>query len=188
MTEKQLLSKQTFIDLFGMNEVDRIEREDELFIEAKRLGLEKRFKETLKKYEGLLKNKIKLDNDVKLPKSKYEIESYNMGNYTCNINGITDKSNYKFSYIPVLPVERYINEDTKKEKVKIIFYKEAEWREMIVDKSQLAISQKLLLLSDHGLDVNSENVRYYINYFNEIMNINDIKKLDSISHIGWKDN
>lgn len=188
MTEKQLLSKQTFINLFGMNEVDRIEREDELFIEAKRLGLEKRFKETLKKYEGLLKNKIKLDNDVKLPKSKYEIESYNMGNYTCNINGITDKSNYKFSYIPVLPVERYINEDTKKEKVKIIFYKEAEWREMIVDKSQLAISQKLLLLSDHGLDVNSENVRYYINYFNEIMNINDIKKLDSISHIGWKDN
>mgnify|MGYP003308322788 CR=1 FL=1 len=75
-----------------------------------------------------------------------------------------------------------------KEKVKIIFYKENEWKEKIVDKSQLSISQKLLLLSDDGLDVTSENVRYYINYFNEIMNINNIKKLDSISHIGWKEN
>lgn len=188
MTEKELLSKQTFIDLFGKSEIDRIEREDELFIEAKRLGLEKRFKDTLKKYEGLLKDKLIIDNGLKLPKCKYDIENYDMGSYTCTIKGITDKSNYKFSYIPVLPVERYINEDTGKEKVKIIFYKENEWKELIVDKSQLSISQKLLLLSDDGLDVNSENVRYYINYFSDIMNINNIKKLDSISHIGWKEN
>lgn len=188
MTEKELLSKETFIDLFNKNEIDRIEREDELFIEAKKLGIEKRFKESLKKYQSLLKEKMNVDNDLDLPKCKYNIENYNMGNYTCTINGITDKFNTKFSYIPVLPVERYINEDTKKEKVKIIFYKENEWREIIVDKSQLSISQKLLLLSDDGLDVTSENVRYYINYFNEIMNINNIKKLDSISHIGWKDN
>ena len=186
MTEKELLSKATFIDLFSKDEIDRIEREDELFLEAKKLGIEKRFKETLKKYEMLLKEKIRLDDKLKLPKCKYNIENYEMGNYTCTINGIIDKNNTKFSYIPVLPVERYINEDTGKEKVKIIYYKENEWKEKIVDRSQLAISQKLLLLSDDGLDVTSENVRYYINYFNEIMNTNDIKKLDSISHIGWK--
>lgn len=186
MNEKELLSKSTFIDLFNMNEIDRVEREDELFLIAKGLGIEKRFKESLKKYQTILSNKMSLDSTTQLPKCKYDIESYNMGNYTCTINGITDKTNYKFSYIPVLPVERYINEDTGKEKVKIIFYKENEWKELIVDKSQLSINQKLLLLSDDGLDVTSENVRYYINYFNEIMNINDIKKLDSISHIGWK--
>ena len=188
MTEKELLSKNTFIDLFSKNELDRIEREDELFIEARKLGIEKRFKETLKKYQSLLKEKIVVDNDLKLPKCKYNIENYDMGSYTCTVKGITDRTNYKFSYIPVLPVERYINEDTGKEKVKIIFYKENECKELIVDKSQLSINQKLLLLSDDGLDVNSENVRYYINYFNEIMNINNIKKLDSISHIGWKEN
>lgn len=188
MTEKELLSKETFIDLFNKNEIDRIEREDELFIEAKKLGIEKRFKESLKKYQSLLKEKISINEKLNLPKCKYEIENYNMGNYTCTINGITDKFNTKFSYIPVLPVERYINEDTGKEKVKIIFYKEDEWKEKIVDKSQLSINQKLLLLSDDGLDVTSENVKYYINYFNEIMNINNIKKLDSISHIGWKEN
>lgn len=188
MSEEELLSKKTFINLLNMSEIDRIEMEDKLFIEAKRLGIEKRFKESLKKYKSLLSEKMSIDNDLKLPKCKYDIENYNMGNYTCTINGITDRFNTKFSYIPVLPVERYINEDTGKEKVKIIFYKENQWRELIVDKSQLSINQKLLLLSDDGLDVTSENVKYYINYFNEIMNINNIKKLDSISHIGWKDN
>ena len=187
MSEKELLSKNTFINLFNMSELDRVEREDELFIEARKLDIEKRFKESLKKYKELLNQKMPLDNSLNLPRCKYNIENYDMGNYTCNVNGITDKTNTKFSYIPVLPVERYINEDTGKEKVKIIFYKENEWKEKIVDKSQLSISQKLLLLSDDGLDVTSENVRYYINYFNEIMNINNIKKLDSISHIGWKE-
>ena len=187
MTEEQLFAKETFVDLLKLEEIDRIEREDKLFIEARKLGVEKRFKESLKRYMALRKEKITLDNSLKLPKCKYDIENYNMGNYTCTVNGITDRMDFKFSYIPVLPVERYINEDTGKEKVKIIFYKENEWKEKIVDKSQLSISQKLLLLSDDGLDVTSENVKYYINYFNEIMNINSIKKLDSISHIGWKE-
>ena len=188
MTEQELFSKETFINLLNMNEFEKIEQEDKLFMEARKLGVEKRFKESLKKYESLLKQKISIDENKKLPQCKYEINNYTWGNYTCTIDGITDKYNMKFSYIPVIPVERYINEDTGKEKVKIIFYKENDWRELIVDKSQLSINNKLLLLSDDGLDVTSENVKYYINYFNEIMNINNIKKLDSISHIGWKDN
>lgn len=188
MDEKKLFDKNTFIDLFKMNDIDRIEREDYLFIEARKLGVEKRFKESLKKYNELLNEKEKISDNGQLPKCKYDIDNYNWGNYTCGLNGITDRYNTKFSYIPVIPVERYINEDSGKEKVKIIFYKENQWRELIVDKSQLSINQKLLLLSDDGLDVTSENVRYYINYFNEIMNINNIKKLDSISHIGWKEN
>lgn len=188
MTEEELFNKNTFIKLFNKNEIDRVEEEDKLFLIAKKLGVEKRFKESLKKYKEILNKKIAMESESKLPKCNYDIDNYNFGNYTCTIDGITDKYNTKFSYIPVVPVERYINEDTGKEKVKIIFYKENSWREMIVDKSQLSINQKLLLLSDDGLDVTSENVRYYVNYFNEIMNINNVKKLDSISHIGWKNN
>ncbi len=188
MSEQELFAEKTFTELLSLNEFKRIEKENQLFLEAKKYGLEKRFKDTLEKYKKLLKEKMPLEDNYSLPKSKYEIENFKWGNYTCKIDGITDKYNTKFSYIPVIPVERYINEDTGKEKVKIIFYKEDEWKELIVDKSQLSINQKLLLLSDDGLDVTSENVRYYINYFNEIMNINNIKKLDSISHIGWKEN
>ena len=175
MDEKELLSKKTFIDLLSKNDFDRIEREDELFIEAKKLGLEKKFKESLKKYEMIFKDKMKIGSNVNLPECKYNISNYNFGLYDISVNGITDKANYKFSYIPVIPVERYINQDTQKEKVKLIYYKENKWNELVVDRSQIAINQKLLLLSDNGIDVNSENVRYYINYFNDIINTNNIK-------------
>lgn len=188
MSEQELFDKQTFIDLFKMSEFERIGKEDKLFLIAKSLGVEKRFKESLKKYEKILNEKISLGTDIKLPKCKYNIENYNMGDYSCTVNGILDKNNFKFSNIPVLPVERYINRETGKEKVKIIFYKENKWQEKTVDRSQLAISTKLLLLSDDGLDVNSNNVKSYINYFSDIMSLNDITKLESVSHIGWRDN
>lgn len=187
MTEKELFAKDTFITLLNMNSIDRIAREDELFLEAKRLGVEKKFKDSLKKYEKLLSKKMNIGKSLDLPYCKYNIQNYDMGQYTCTINGIIDGQNHKFSNIPVLPVERYINKDTGKEKVKIIFYKENEWKELTVHKSELAINQKLLLLSDSGLDVNSNNVRYYIDYFSDIMSLNDINKLESISHIGWRD-
>lgn len=187
MNEKKLFSKETFVELIGLTEFERIEREDYLFIEAKKLGLEKKFKESLRKYEKIFNQKISLE-DNNLPSCKYDIKSINTGEYNCNINGITDKSNNKFSHIPVFPVERYVNQDTGKEKVKIIFYKENKWYEKIVDKSELAINNKLLLLSDFGLDVNSNNVKLYIQYFSDIMSLNDIPKLSSVSHIGWKDN
>lgn len=187
MDAKQLLSKETFINFFKLSEIDKIEKKNELILEAKKLGIEKMFKSAFKEYEKLLTEKIGLETDIKLPKSKFKIENYNMGDYSCTINGILDKNNFKFSNIPVLPVERYINKETNREKVKIIFYKENNWQEKTVDRSQLAISQKLLLLSDDGLDVNSNNVRSYIDYFSTIMSLNDIKKLESISHIGWRD-
>ena len=176
MDEKELFSKKTFINLLNRVGIDRIEKEDELYLEAKKLGVEKKFKESLKKYEKILKDKINLSKQSDLPQCKYDIENYDMGQYTCTINGITDGQNHKFSNIPVFPVERYVNRDSGKEKVKIIFYTENHWKELTVDKSQLAISQKLLLLSDLGLDVNSNNVKYYIDYFNDIMSINNIKQ------------
>ena len=188
MTQEELLSEKTFRNLFEKSEYERIEEENKLYIESKKLGIEKQFNKTLKKYEKMYNTKISIEENMNLPKCKYDIETYDMGSYVCNINGITDKNNFKFSNIPVLPVERYINKETGKEKVKIVFYKENKWKELTVDKSQLSINNKLLLLSDDGLDVNSNNVKYYIDYFSTIMSINDINKLESISHIGWRDN
>ena len=77
MSEKELLSKNTFISLFNMNELDRLEREDELFIEARKLGIEKRFKESLKKYKELLKNqnlKLKIENESRLTDNFNELK------------------------------------------------------------------------------------------------------------------
>lgn len=189
MTEETILAKETFIELFNMNEIDKIERENELYLQAKKLGILKKYNENFKKFEKIFKDKILLEAKTTLPKCKYEIEKYETGKYVCKIDGITDsKSDIKFSHILIFPVERYINQETGKEKVKIIYYKENKWEEKIVDKTQLTINQKLLLLSDYGLDITSENVRYYTNYFRDIMAMNKIPILESVSHIGWKDN
>ena len=186
MTEEQLLSKETFFNLQPLSEIERIEKEDQLFIQAKKLGIEKQFKDSLKKYRKIFSEKIDIEPKKVFPKCKYDIASLKTGKYSCSMSGIVDtKKDFKFSFIPVFPVERYINKESGKEKVKIIFYKEDKWNELILDKSQLSISQKLLNLSDFGLDVTSENVKFYINYFNELLNLNDIKKLESVSHIGW---
>lgn len=185
MTEKELFAKKTFTDLYELNEFDRIEKEDELFLEAKKMDLEKEFKKSLRKYEKLLNKKIKIDKKAELPKSDYDLENYNFGDYEIDINGIIDNTNCKISYIPVLPVERYINQDTKKEKIKIIFYKDNKWQELIIDKTQLTIATRLLLLADYGLDVTSENVKQHIKYFSEMININDLKIINSVSHLGW---
>ena len=187
MTQEELFDRKTFINLLSKKDLDRTDEENKLYLIAKKYGVEKEFKKTVKQYEKSLKQKLSIE-DNKLPKCNYDIEDYDMGEYDCSINGITDRENHKFSNIPVLPVERYINKETGKEKVKIVFYKESKWKELTVDRSQLSISQKLLLLSDDGLDVNSNNVKYYIDYFSEIMSRNDINKLESISHIGWRDN
>ena len=82
MTEEKIFAKETFIELLGKNGVERIEFEDKLLIEARRLGLEKKFKESLKKYEKLAKEKISLKSEPELPKCKYDIKKYNMGKYS----------------------------------------------------------------------------------------------------------
>jgi uncharacterized protein (DUF927 family) len=190
MEAKELFNKKTFTDLFSI--IDEFDREIEyssLLAHAKEIKMEKQFKKLYEKFEkDINKNKMVFDNELKLPKCKYDLSDYNMGKYRCTTKGIVDNQNNKFSFFPVLPVERYINDGDGKEKVKLIFYKEKKWNELIVDKSEIAISQKLLKLSDYGLDVNSENVGHYIKYFAEILNLNDIIKLDSVSHLGWNGN
>jgi len=188
MNEQELFKKETFLELFKLSEVDRIAREDELYLIAKGLGCEKRFKDSLKKYKELFDTKISLETE-NLPKSKYDIDNYDFKQYIVTKNGIYNSlKKCKFSTMPIIPVERYINQETNKEKIKIIYFQENKWKELIVDRSQICINNKLLLLSDYGLDINSENVRDYINYFNEILSSNNINKLSSISHIGWQGN
>ena len=188
MTEKELLSKETYIQLFNMGEIDKIEKENELYLRAKELGILKKYQDNIKKYEKIFKDKILLDAKATLPKCKYDIQSIDTGKYICKESGITDsKTDNKFSHLLIFPIERYVNQESGKEKVKIIYYKDKKWEERIVDKTQLTINQKLLLLSDYGLDVTSENVRYYTNYFRDIMALNNFPILESVSHIGWKE-
>lgn len=185
----KLLEDETFIGLLAItDEVERMKEETRLLMEAKTFGIQPEFKKLLKVWEKKLKATKMFVNNESLPPTKYDVQNFNFGIYKVDKDGITDNQNLKFSFIPVVPVQRFINEDSKKEKITIILYKENRWQEMTVDRGDLVVGTRLLKYADYGLDVTSENVKHYVNYFNEIININKIETLSSVSHLGWKDN
>lgn len=184
-----ILEDKTFIELLAItDEIERTKAEAKLLRQAKAYGEEATFKKLLKQWEKKIKSTKMFVNNGSLPPTKYNVQDFNFGIYKVDKDGITDNQNFKFSFIPVVPVERFINDDSGKEKIKIIFYKENRWQEMIVDRGDLVVGTRLLKYADYGLDVTSENVKHYVNYFNEIININKIETSASVSHLGWKDN
>lgn len=88
---------------------------------------------------------------------------------------------------PVMPVERLINIDTGLEKLRIAYSKGKRWREVIVDKSQLASPQKIIALADNGIAVNSENAKALIRYLHDVENLNydRIPERKSVSRLGY---
>ena len=55
LTEQQLLSKETFLELFKMSTADRIDEENKLFLKARELGVYKQFEKSLKSYKKSMK-------------------------------------------------------------------------------------------------------------------------------------
>lgn len=88
---------------------------------------------------------------------------------------------------PVMPVERLVNIDTGMEKLKISYSKGKRWRDVIVDKSQLASPQKIVALADNGIAVNSENAKNLIRYLYDVENLNydRIPERKSVSRLGY---
>lgn len=78
-------------------------------------------------------------------------------NYRCNDLGVV-KSDYNQALMesidtvvcshPILPVERLINVDTNTEKVKLAFYKDQKWQNVIAEKNTLASKNKILQLAN----------------------------------------
>lgn len=90
-------------------------------------------------------------------------------------------------YHPIVPVERYKNLEDGSEKIKLAYYIDKKWSEIVVDKSLVSSPQKIIELSNLGIAVTSENAKYLIKYLSEIENLNR-DKIDvnfSVSRLGW---
>lgn len=88
---------------------------------------------------------------------------------------------------PVIVTERLLNIDSQIEKLKLMFKRDGEWREMVVPRSLLASKQAIIGLSDSGIMVNSENSKHLIQFLNEFefCNIGDMPKNKSVTRLGW---
>ena len=87
-------------------------------------------------------------------------ESYDCGVWVANDSGVrtyTVQGERLACYHPILPVARMINIQTGKEKVKLKFKKGTIWKDIVVDKSIIASSSKIVALTGYGVFEKREN-------------------------------
>lgn len=90
-------------------------------------------------------------------------------------------------YHPILIVQRLMNAETGKEKVKLAFQKGFKWKEIVVDKGMIASSNKIVGLADYGVSVTSETSKSLVKFLSDIENYNiaNIETRVSTSKFGW---
>jgi len=195
-----ILEDEIFCEIF--------EQEDEIYKarllltltdRAAELGVKTKFEKLVGAYK---KVKAKYDRDnkqvaVQQPDSLQRVTEFNSkydemrcGNWIANANGIKTFSMFGevlACYHPILPVQRLINAETGKEKIKLAYKKGNKWKEIIIDKGVIASANKIVALADYGVSVTSETSKNLVRYLSDIenMNIDLIGTQISTSKLGW---
>lgn len=202
LTKQSILEEETFLEI--MDEKDGICRE-RLIIDisdrATELGVKAKFDKLLKSYQKAEKDMLKAQKPAVIPPqnlnntTNFGSEKYPdlfCGNWIADTSGIRTFSMFgecQACYHPILPVERLTNIESGTEKIVLAFFKGNRWREITVDKDQIASNTKIIALSNLGVSVTSENSRYLVKYLSDVENFNAdiIPEKISTSRMGWID-
>lgn len=188
----------------------------DLKTQSKRLGVSKQdidglfkgyeldYKEALKQQSKEYKLKSKEINfqDLALTEDYVDYSgSYYSGSWNINDAGqivkpIVNPNSFETELVacphPILPVRLYNNIQTGKEKVKLLFRKgNSNWKEVVVDKSVIASTNKITSLADYGIEVNSINAKNLIMYLADMISRNItgkgamIETRVSTEKLGW---
>lgn len=194
LTEEGILSNDLFEYLFSIeNLVDRERLISRCKTRAKQLKVSiNSFNVIYKQYkENYIKSlKSKKSNETNFTDCKYKLKCGNWiaddtGVYKLEYNSAMEPIKVKASSIPILPIERIINIDTNTEKVKIMFFKDGKWNEIIVEKNTIVSKSKIIQLANKGIEVTDENAKNLINYFADVLELNTFKPKHGITHLGW---
>ena len=166
------------------------DRAEELGVKTKFGKLVNAYKRERKKYEQENKhNQQSLDNMTDFGDEHYD--QMRCGSWIADSYGVRTFSPFGGEilacYHPILPVQRLVNAETGKEKIKLAYRKGFAWKEIIVDKGVIASSNKIVGLADFGISVTSENARNLVRYLSDIenLNIDRITVETSTSKLGW---
>ena len=170
------------------------DRADELGVKTKFGKLLGAYKKAKAKYdketkEVAVQSPDSLERMTEFNSAKYD--EMKCGNWIANGNGIRTFGPFGGEilacYHPILPVQRLINAETGKEKIKLAYKKGNRWKDIIIDKGVVASSNKIVGLADYGISVTSENARNLVRYLSDIENYNIdlIGTQMSTSKLGW---
>lgn len=133
-------------------------------------------------------NGIVLENATQFTGQELELIS---GQYICNDNGVILQDKFGYENVicrhPIMPIQRLVNIDSGEERLKIAYRKGIFWRSIIVEKSVIASSNKILELAANGVLVNSENAKALSTYILELeqLNYDKIPEQKSVGRLGW---
>lgn len=93
---------------------------------------------------------------------------------------------------PIAPTERLLNVDTGLERLRLSYYKDGRWRELIANRSDLAESRQIVKrVADMGVEVSSETARSLVKYIADVVAANPdpayLPAHKAISRLGWLD-
>lgn len=194
MSEFELLQESTFEDILKRKGFDKTQTESLYMLRAKELQVTNTFKKTFQAYIAQKVRDRLNSSDNTTQFTGQEIELFS-GDWVADDSGISKhKFNMKTgeetveeaSRMPVLPTEQMENIDTGIHKVKLA-YKTDKWKSVVVEKSVIASSTKIVELSNKGLDVTTENSKLLVKYLYDCITLNQdtIPKKQSISRLGW---
>lgn len=88
---------------------------------------------------------------------------------------------------PVFPVERLHNLDAGTEKLRVAFFRDGQWRDVVVDASKASSRNSIVQLSDFGLQVTSESAKHLVTYLADFCTANRkvLPLRRSTSRLGW---
>lgn len=198
LTADTILSDDILIEVF--------EQEDEIYKarllltltdRAKELGVKTKFETLVKAYNKVKKN---YDKDKEIKQAPESFDNYTQfgdeypalycGNWFADQTGIRIFAYFGerlACYHPILPIQRLVNVETGKEKIKLAFKKGVTWKEIIVDKGVVASNNKIVSLADYGVSVTSETAKSLVQFLADVenFNVNEISTQISTSKLGW---
>ncbi|MDU2063765.1 MAG: DUF927 domain-containing protein [Sporomusaceae bacterium] len=130
--------------------------------------------------------------DLRLPAASSNYFMWLFNQNGVSMKKITDRGEQitKVSYVPVLITERIYNIDSGQEKAVVAFKTHrGQWRQVVLPKSTVFDSKKVMCLTDSGLTINSEMARGLTKWLSalEATNAEKIPDKTGVAKLGWRD-
>lgn len=193
MTKEQIIDKKVFEKLIRVS--DGFERQQavaEYQVRAAALGMRRAWDNLWKTFQmNFFKSSRKngqktafIDQPVILDCREWT--ATNAGVYKTEMQNGEIRTVYA-SAIPILPTELLTNEDSGIDKIRIAFYRDGKWQNVVVERATAANSSKIVDLANKGIEVTSDNAKALVKYLSECVtqNLEILPHSKAVSRLGW---
>lgn len=192
MTREELLEKSTVLMVLeAKTELERQQQVNDYLERCRQLKVKTEAAKLVSACKRDIKDQQKqlvINNTTHFEYTEGEL---NCGMWIADMSGVkafSDKGGYKLAcYHPILPVERLFNLETKTEKIRLAYFRDGRWKDIVVDKDLIASNSKIVKLSSYGVAVTTESSKNLVSYLADVENLNSIKISKSTSKLGWID-